>query len=177
MRKIKLYVAQSIDGYIATLDGGVEWLNDSLNEDSNNDYGYSNFYNSIDTTLMGYNTYKEILGFDVPFPYPDKENYVFSRNHTKQEDLPVKFVSSDICDFVSELKKSKGKDIWLIGGGKINKVLLNNDLIDEIIITIKTVILGEGIPLFSSGTEFKKFEVIESKTLDNTFVQITMKKK
>lgn len=178
MRKIILYIAQSIDGFIATTNSSVEWLTDSDNQNTeDNDYGYSDFYKSIDTTIMGYNTYKEILGFNIPFPYPDKKNYVFSKNHQKQEDLPVEFVSSEIIEFVSRLKQLKGKDIWLIGGSQINKVLLNNNLIDEIIITIKTVVLGDGIPMFSKGTEFRKFEIINSKVLDNNFVQITLKKK
>ena len=126
---------------------------------------------------MDYNTFKEIIGFSIPFPYPDKKNYVFSKNHRNEENLPAEFISTKVVEFVKSLKEANGKHIWLVGGGEINKTLLNNDLIDEIILTIKPVILGEGIPMFSSGTEFRKFQIIESTTLHNNFVQIKMRRK
>lgn len=80
-----------------------------------NKHGYLDLYNSVDTTLMGFNTYKFIVDAGVPFPYPDKKNYVFSRNHTNIENNPVEFVSSDIVEFVSNLKNKEGADIWLVG--------------------------------------------------------------
>lgn len=177
MRNIVLYIAQSIDGFIAKENGNVDWLTE--NEETNsqeNAYGYLDFYNSIDTTLMGYNTYKEILNFDIPFPYPEKKNYVFSRKHHKSEDTPVEFVHTDIISFVSKLKQTKGKDIWLIGGSEINKQLLNANLIDQIIITIKTSILGSGIPLFAQNTDVKKFKIATVKTLSDTMVQLSLQK-
>lgn len=177
MKKVILYIAQSIDGFIASPNGNIDWLNEDVEFSEQNDFGYSNFYDSVDTTLMGYNTYKEILGFDIPFPYLKTKNYVFSRNHTKKENLPVEFISSDIVRFVSDLKQNNGKDIWLIGGGEINKILLNNNLIDEIILTIKTVVLGNGISLFGSNNELNKFEVISSKTLDKSLIEIHLKRK
>jgi len=178
MRKLKLYIAQSIDGFIATSTGNVDWLNDTKNQDlDENTYGYLDFYNSIDTTLMGYNTYKEILNFDIPFPYTDKQNYVFSRNHQKTDDNPVEFISNNIAEFISKLKQEKGKDIWLIGGGEINKLLLNENLIDEIIISIKSVVLGQGIPMFANGTDMKKFIIDKIVKFDDTFAQICLKKK
>jgi len=178
MRKLKLYIAQTIDGFIATKDGSVEWLNDNEKQEvEENAYGYLDFYDSIDTTLMGYNTYKAILNFGIPFPYPTKKNYVFSRNHKKMEDNPVEFISNNITDFVSDLKESDGKDIWLIGGGEINKLLLNANLIDEFIITIKTVVLGQGIPLFAKDTELKNFKVVKVETFSDTLVQLIMERK
>ncbi|MBI9053708.1 MAG: dihydrofolate reductase [Bacteroidales bacterium] len=178
MRKLKLYIAQSIDGFIATEKGSVEWLNDNENEEiDENAYGYLDFYSSIDTTLMGYNTYKEIVNFGIPFPYPDKKNYVFSKNHEKKEDNPVEFIKSNIVEFVSNLKQLDEKDIWLIGGGEINKILLNKNLIDEIIITIKSVVLGKGIPLFANGTDFKKFKITKVEKFDDSFAQIIMERK
>jgi dihydrofolate reductase len=84
MRKLILYIAASLDNYIATTDGGVNWLNDNELELPEEDYGYGDFYRTIDTTLMGNNTYRFIMNHDVPFPYPDKKNYVFSRSRTSQ---------------------------------------------------------------------------------------------
>jgi dihydrofolate reductase len=78
MRSLKLYIAISLDNHIARSNGSVDWL-ESVPNPEQHDYGYQTFYDSIDTTLMGFNTYQEILNFGVYFPYPDKSNYVFSR--------------------------------------------------------------------------------------------------
>jgi len=178
VKKIKLYIAVSIDGYIAMPDGNVDWLSDPAQTKKNpGDYGYEEFYDSIDTTLMGYNTYLEIKGFGIPFPYPDKKNYVFSRHHKKLEKDPVRFIRSDIIPFVKGLKKEKGKDIWLVGGGQINGILLQAGLIDEMIITTIPVILGNGIPLFSSVSLMKRFAVLEVKNFHDLFVQIRFVKR
>jgi dihydrofolate reductase len=79
MRKIVLYIAASLDGKIARKDGDVKWL-DEFSDPEQMDYGYNDFLNSIDTTLMGNNTYKQLLGFGIDFPYRGKTNYVFTRN-------------------------------------------------------------------------------------------------
>lgn len=177
MRKVVLYIAQSIDGFIATKTGGVDWLTPDKNGDNNNDYGYSDFYKTIDTTLMGHNTYKEILSFDVPFPYPDKKNYVFSRSGLKTGEPPVEFITTDPAAFVAKIKKKPGKNIWLIGGGQINKILLDANLIDEIILSVRSVVLGDGIKLFSSETAIKEFSLIKTVPLDQHFAQLILSKK
>lgn len=172
MRKIKLYIAASIDGFIADKNGSVEWLETLPNPDLL-DYGYYTMYNSIDTTLMGNATYQQVLGFDVPFPYPDKTNFVFTRNSSLTKDENVTFVSDNIVDFVKDLKAKDGKAIWLIGGGQINTILLNADLIDELIIAYMPIVLGEGIPLFSANTALKSFRLLKSETFGTGVVSLT----
>lgn len=174
MRAIKLYIATSLDHYIARPNGSVDWLESFPNPDGN-DYGYQNFLASIDTTLMGHNTYKEILGFDIPFPYLDKKNYVFTRSHDVVKAAFVEFVNKDIISFIQSLKQQAGKDIWLIGGGQLNTILLNADLIDEMIITIVPIILGEGIPLFAPGTKECIFQLIHSQAFPSGMVQMSYK--
>jgi len=147
MRKIVLYIATSIDNFIARKDGSVDWLDKTPNP-NNLDYGYRAFYNGIDTTLMGNATYKEVLSFDIPFPYPDKTNYVFTRT-PMADNSDVRYISGDISTFVKQLKEQQGTDIWLVGGGEINTLLMDQGLIDEIIITRIPTILGEGISLFA----------------------------
>ncbi len=85
-------------------------------------HGYNLFQKTIDTTLMGNNTYRMIRGFDVPFPYPDKTNYVFSRSKKNKDTEFVTFITGDIPNFIKQLKREKGQDIWLIGGGQIDVV-------------------------------------------------------
>lgn len=155
MRKVKLYIAASLDGFIATPDGKVTWLEEAARDTTPNAYGYKDFLDSIDTTIMGYNTYKFIEDIDMPYPYPDKKNFVFSSSHQKEKPNPAIFVATDIVEFTASLKEEKGMDIWLVGGGKINSKLLNAGLIDEFIITYVPVVLGTGIPLFSNSTDLK----------------------
>jgi dihydrofolate reductase len=176
MRKILLYIASTIDGFIAAKDGNLDWLKDYEIPDSDtNDYGYHDFLETIDTTLMGYNTYIAICRFATPFPYPEKTNFVFSKNHTKHDENPVDFINTNIVDFCSKLKTSIGKNIWLIGGSQINAVLLNANLIDEITVTFIPAVLGTGIPLFSESTHYKRFEMISTSTFERSVVQIAFR--
>ena len=176
MRKIILYIAASVDGYIARSDGSIDWLEDESYTIKGEDFGYSQFIKPVDATLMGNSTYKGILGFDMPFPYPDKENYVFSRSaHNQQDTEFVKFVREDAVAFVKNLKQQQGGNIWLIGGGQLNTLFLNEGLLDEIILTYIPVILGNGIPLFAAGAHEKKLSVLESKSFENGFVQVRYK--
>lgn len=170
MRKVKLYTASSIDGFIARSDGSIDWL-DAIPNPDKLDYGYVDFYNSVDVTLMGNTTYKKILGFDFEFPYHNTKNYVFSRTE-KGTNEHVTFVSKKAGAFVKKLKKERGKDIWLIGGGELNTALLKEGLVDELIITFIPVVLGSGIPLFQATVKDHYFKLIKSRAFDNGIVQI-----
>ncbi len=176
MRKIKLYIAISLDNYIARADGDINWL-ESFPTPEGEDFGYGTLMANVDTTLMGNKTYQQVLGFDMPFPYTGCENYVFTRQQDLKSDENVQFVSSDAVSFIQDLKSKPGKDIWLIGGGQLNTLLLNADLIDEMIITVLPIILGEGIPLFGPTAKEKVFHLEEAKTFENGFVQMIYRKK
>ncbi|MGW8314843.1 MAG: dihydrofolate reductase family protein [Bacteroidales bacterium] len=171
MRKVILYIAASLDNFIARPDGDVEWLNAPELLLPGEDYGYRKFYDSIDTTLMGYRTYQAILGFDVPFPYPDKTNYVFTRSETHADTSEVTFISGDVVAFVRDLKEQPGRDVWLIGGGQINTLLLEQGLIDRKILTLIPVILGKGIPLFHGNPVETRFNPVSGHYYTNGVVQ------
>jgi len=166
MRKLKLYIATSLDGYIAGPKGELDWLPTG----GDLDYGYTQFYESVDTTLMGNSTYPVTL--TVPeFPYPDKTNYVFTRSIPPPDTSYVQFISGDIASFVLSLKKKPGKDIWLVGGGQVNTVMLNEDLIDSMILTIFPLVLGEGIPLFAPGARRSSFITVGCETYETGVIQ------
>ena len=171
MRKLILYIAASIDNYIARPDGDVEWLNAAELRLPGEDYGYADFYQAVDTTLMGNRTYQVIQGFDVPFPYPDKTNYVFTRSDIRAGNSDVTFVAGDVAAFVRTLKEKPGRDIWLIGGGQINTLLLEQGLIDRIILTLIPVLLGEGIPLFHGKHAETSFNAVSGRMYDNGVVK------
>lgn len=177
MRKVKLYIAASLDGFIATPDGKVTWLEESAKNNEPNAYGYQDFLDSVDTTIMGYNTYKFIEDLDVPYPYPDKKNFVFSSSHQKAKPNPAIFVATDIVEFTASLKQESGMDIWLVGGGKINSKLLNAGLIDEFIITYIPVVLGSGIPLFADNADLTSLSRKLLIPYDDGLFQVILEKK
>ena len=174
---MKLYIARSLDGYIATPDGGVEWLNEIPNP-TNENHGYNALLESVDTVLMGGRTYHEIIGFSVPWPYKDKQTYVIAHNNTNvTPNEKVEFITEDIYRRISALKEAEGKDIWLVGGGVLTTMLLNHDLIDEMQIAIVPTILGEGLPLFPDKPKTQKWTLIENKSFSTGLALLTYAKK
>lgn len=129
------------------MDGSVDWL-DTIPNPEKIDYGYSDFYASVDTTIQGHNTYKQIISWGIPFPYADKRNFVFTTNSTLKNTEHVDFISQEHINFVKTLKEKEGKHIWIIGGGQLNRCLLNENLIDEIWVFVMPIILESGIDLF-----------------------------
>ncbi|MBL6447762.1 dihydrofolate reductase [Fulvivirga sp. 29W222] len=147
MRKLTLYIATSLNGKIAKNDGAVDWL-DAVPNPEKSDYGYYDFYKGIDTTIMGYKTYDQIINWGIDFPYAGKKNYVFTRKKELSNTEHVEFVSEDHTEFVKNLKQQNGSDIWLIGGGQINTLLFDADLIDEIRLFVMPIVISGGIELF-----------------------------
>jgi dihydrofolate reductase len=171
MRKIKLYIAISLNGKIAKKDGSVDWLMDIPNPDQN-DHGYADFYDSIDTTIQGYKTYKQIIDWGIDFPYADKKNYVLTRNSNLENTAHAEFISENHVGFIRNVQKEAGKDIWLIGGGSVNTMLLNEGLIDEIQIFVMPIILTEGIELFELMPTQAQLKLMSTKSFSTGAVEI-----
>lgn len=171
MRRVKLYIATSLNGKIAKSDGSVDWL-ESIPNPEKTDHGYYEFYKTIDTVVQGNNTYKQILSWGIDFPYADKKNYVFTKNTELQNTEHVQFISENHIEFVKNLKNQKGKDIWLVGGGLINTSLLNKNLIDEIQVFMMPIILSDGIDLFSAVPKETNLELVETKRYSTGAVEL-----
>lgn len=153
--RIKLYIACSLDGHIAREDGSINWLT-KYDNNPETDYGYSEFYESIGTVLMGRKTYEQVLGFGE-WPYKEKRAYIFTKQKEPlRREKNVEFVSGDIKEFVLRLKENTDRDIWLVGGSQLVKVFLEENLVQDLIVFIVPIILGGGIPLFDSiGKEIR----------------------
>ena len=141
MRRVRYYVASSLDGYIARTDGSIGWLFHDA------DYGYAAFYSTVDTVVMGRTTYELSLSFG-PYPFSGKKAYVYSKTRTGTRDEHAEFLAGDVRTFVAGLRAQPGRDIWLVGGAQLAREFLAADLIDEYIVSIHPVLLGSGIPLF-----------------------------
>lgn len=148
-RKVVLFIAMSLDGYIATEDESLEWL---FNVEGEGDNGYSEFYETVDTLIMGRKTYDWLINQDVgDFPDKQKACYVFTTSNIPDTEV-IQFVNPDIKAFILQLKKQAGKNIWVVGGGELVTSFLEEGLIDEIIVTVAPVLLGRGIALFREGS-------------------------
>lgn len=147
MRPIILYIASSLNGKIAKADGSVDWLETIPNPDKS-DYGYDEFYASVETTIQGYNTFQQIRAWNMAFPYIGKKNYVLTTQPNPEPYEHVEFINNDHIEFVRNLKKQEGGPIWLIGGGRANALLMDEGLIDEIQVFVMPILLDDGIDIF-----------------------------
>jgi dihydrofolate reductase len=174
MRKIICYIAISLDGKIADSKGGVEWLEKIPNPEKS-DYGYQAFFGSIDCTIMGNATYRQILGFDVEFPYKSTDNYVITRDKTLSKDQHVTYISESHKETIARLKNAKGKNIWCVGGGGLISFLINHGLLDEFRIFIMPVLLGSGIPIINELLEHCFLELMSTKTHSSGVLELSYK--
>ncbi|WP_044640170.1 dihydrofolate reductase family protein [Risungbinella massiliensis] len=142
--EVVLYIAQTLDGYIAREDGSIDFLESIEGEGDN---GYSAFLESIDTVVMGRDTYDQVRSFNVPFPYQGLECYVFSRTR-KGSDEYVTYVEGDVGEFIETLRAKRGKKIWLVGGAKLIEAFQGANSIDEYVVASLPYLLGSGIRLF-----------------------------
>ncbi|MDG5471468.1 dihydrofolate reductase family protein [Jeotgalibacillus sp. ET6] len=168
MRKVVLFIAQSLDGYIATKEDSLDWL---FSVEGEGDNGYAEFFSTVDTILMGKRTYDWVMQQENgAFPYPDKQCYVFS-NAQNEDTEYVRFINGDIRHFITDLKKEEGKDIWVVGGGNLLQPFFKEGLVDEMKVTVAPKVIGDGIPLFKKGDYQLDLSLIGSKTF-NQFVEL-----
>lgn len=153
MTKVSVYIATSLDGYIAREDGRVDWLPEPSKS------GYDAFYKSIDTVVMGKTTYDQVLTFG-DYPYKGKKSFVFSKTQ-QNNDENAEFVS-DVEKFVKDGFPGACENIWLVGGAKTIASFLKQGVVDEIIITKIPIFLGKGIPLFQNFEDETKLELIKT---------------
>ena len=151
---IVLFIASSLDGYIARENGDIDWLPENTKS------GYNDFIKSVDTVIMGKKTYDQVLTFG-DYPYKDKKSYVFTRNKNHSKDENVEFVY-DTEKLIKNIISDSGKNIWLIGGSKIISTFVNLGFVDEIILSIIPVVLGKGIPLFKNIEKEVKMELVKT---------------
>ncbi len=171
-RKVIVYIATSIDGFIAKTDGDISFLDTVAG--SGEDYGYSDFINSVDTVIMGRKTYDKVLSFGIGNPHAAIQSYIITRTERKSEDN-VTFYTGDITALVNALKSNQGKHIFVDGGAEIVNLLLQHRLIDEIIISIVPVLLGEGIRLFDTNRPPVQMQLVGSTQYASGLVQIHYK--
>jgi dihydrofolate reductase len=168
--KFILYVATTLDGYIATEAGGIDWL---TRFGTNEENGYAAFYGTVDALVMGATTYEQVLGFG-DWPYPGKRSYVLThRNFTTNRD-DISFVSS-IAVILADAERRGLDRVWIVGGGKVASLLITSGLVDEYIVTVMPIILGAGISLYQAVPE-QPLELIRTKSYASGAVELHYRK-
>jgi len=161
----------SLNGKIADSDGGVDWL-ESIPNPNEDDYGYIEFVDSIDATIQGSKTYQQIIDWNIEFPYADKKNYVVSNKQSRQDTEFVEFITDNHIEFIKLLREETGKDIWLIGGGRVNTMLLNANLIDELQVYVIPIVLSGGIELFEHIPKETRLTLRETQAYSSGVVEL-----
>ncbi|HSY62401.1 MAG TPA: dihydrofolate reductase family protein [Cytophaga sp.] len=168
-RKVILYIASSIDGYIAKPNDDLSFL--SIVEKKGEDYGYENFIKTIDTVVLGRKTYDWIMAQVPEFVHNDKQTFVITRTE-KPSVGNTHFKTCKPSDLIAELKTRPGKDIFIDGGAEIVNALLKEKLIDEIILSLIPIVLGSGVRLFADNNPEQQLTLVSSKAFDTGLVQL-----
>jgi dihydrofolate reductase len=171
MRNVVLGLGISLDGYIARPNGAVDFLFIPK------DYSMADFFAGIDTAIMGRKTYDVAQSMGGgSFGSSKLVSYVCSRTLPPGERDGLIFTNQFPAALISQIRKRRGKDIWLMGGGELARDFLKADLVDEVYLGVVPVLLGEGIPLFPSGFPQRYLSLVENKTYSKGLISLKYKR-
>ncbi len=170
MRKLSLFIATSLDGYIAKPNDDLSFL--KIVEKEGEDYGYAEFTANIDTIILGRKTYDYVLKEIGSSHYDNGERDVFVITRTSRPSTGrTTFYTGNLTDLVLRLKSDSGKNIFCDGGAEIINELLKYDLIDEFIVSVIPILLGNGTRLFKDGRPEQQLQLVSSETFDTGLAQ------
>lgn len=173
-RKLILYISCSLDGFIAQPNDNLGFL--SMVQREGEDYGYNDIVATVDTVIVGRRTYDWVVGQGYDFPHADKASYIITRQERPNQGN-LNFYNGDLKALVTELKAENGKNIFCDGGGEIVNQLLMNKLIDELILSVVPMLVGNGTRLFQSGRPEQELQLISTKAYDSGLVQLHYKRR
>lgn len=169
-RRMRLFIAASLDGYVARRNETIDWLF------SDADYGYAEFYASVDTLVMGRNTYDVGLTFES-YPYPGKRVLVLSRTRKGSDQNGAEYTAEEPFDLCHRLRTEPGGDIWLVGGGQVIRSFLAAGLIDDLDLFVHPILLGEGLPLFPAGFPETRLELTSTEAFPSGLVRLSYRRR
>lgn len=168
-RKVFVYIAASLDGYIAQPNDDLSFL--SIVEKEGEDYGYAEFMSGIDTVIVGRRTYDWVKQHAPDFTHKDKTAYIITRTPRESEGS-THFYTGDLKELIAKLKSEEGANIFIDGGAQVVNAMLQEKLIDEIIISYIPILVGDGIRLFNDGRPEQKLELVSTKQFEKGLVQV-----
>ncbi|MES2477508.1 MAG: dihydrofolate reductase family protein [Bacteroidota bacterium] len=167
-RKLYLYIAMSLDGYIAKKDDNIDFL--SIVERPGEDYGFQDYLSNIDTIIWGRKTFDKVLSFGEGVPHKDKAIYVISK--TKKGKKGHAIYNKDVVALVKKLQKQEGKNIYCDGGSEIVFELIKNKMFDRVIVSVIPHLLGGGVRLFKEGIPEQNLQLKQSIAYSSGLVQL-----
>jgi dihydrofolate reductase len=174
-RKVKLFIATSLDGYIAKPNEDLSFL--KIVEKEGEDYGYAEFTATIDTIILGRKTYDWVQREIGSSHYDNGERDVYVITRTEKPSVGrTTFYSGNLAELIAELKSKSGKDIYCDGGAEVITELLKHDLVDEFIISVIPILVGDGTRLFKDGRPEQTLELVSSKQFEKGLVQLHYKR-
>ncbi|TGB05348.1 dihydrofolate reductase family protein [Halobacillus salinus] len=166
MGKVVLYIAQSLDGYICRENGEIDWLWDDV------DYGFDSFFQSVDTVILGRNTYEQIFDLTEEFPYLSKDVYVVSRTQEGSDEFAT-FIQPEQMAPLTHMLKENGKTSWIVGGAMLIEQAIHAELIDEYQIFIQPTLIGRGISLFKANEKEHSLTLKNVRTFDDGMLSLS----
>ncbi|QUM86845.1 MULTISPECIES: dihydrofolate reductase family protein [unclassified Moritella] len=167
MSNVILYIATSLDGYIARMDHDISWLSNVEVKDE--DYGYQQFFNDVSAVIMGNSSFQVIKDFG-DWPYTNKQCFVASHSPDIVPNDNVTFIT-DPAATIKQLKASDEGNIWLLGGANLADSLLRLDLVDELILSTIPILLGNGIRLFNAPLPELGVTLLSSQSYPSGLIQ------
>lgn len=165
MRNVTLFISTSADGKIATEFGNTDWIVQS------EDTGFEQFYEEVDTLLMGRMTFERQLA-KGPWPFSGKKTFVFSKNLKNNFSSEIEIVNRDAVTFLEDFKLTPGKKVWLVGGAKLVRSLMEENMVDEAILNLYPKMLGKGVDLFPLPLHSMFWRLDTSRELPSGIVQV-----
>ncbi|MDO6602062.1 dihydrofolate reductase family protein [Arenibacter palladensis] len=176
MRKLSLFIATSLDGYIAKPNDDLSFL--KLVEKEGEDYGYSEFTANIDTIILGRKTYDYVLKEIGSTHYDNGQRDVYVITRTERPQIGrTTFYTGNLTELVQQLKSKDGLNIYCDGGAEIIHELLQHNLIDEFIISVIPILVGNGTRLFRDCRPEQQLEFVSAKSFDTGLTQLYYKRK
>ncbi len=171
MATIRGYIAVSLDGYIASSDGSLDWLN-KYGDVGGGEFSYERFIDGIRTVVMGRGTYDAIAGFDVGWPYGGKRAFVVTSRPFDPPVGPVEKWSDGVDALIAHLRALDDGDVWVIGGGRLQQAFIERGALESLALFIAPEIIGSGIPLFPPNGFARPVKLVSAETLKAGFVRL-----
>lgn len=163
--RIRGYIGASLDGYIASADGSLDWLTkyDGLDAGA---FSYDRFIADIRTVVMGRETYDAIAGFDVDWPYGAQRAIVVTSSPVDKPAGPIDVWSKGIDDLVAHLRALDNGDVWIVGGGRLQQAFIERGALDDLMLFIVPELVGAGVPLFPPNGFARSITLVSSAVVD-----------
>jgi dihydrofolate reductase len=165
MRKVILNLAVSLDGFIEGPNGEYDWCF------TDQDYGMKEFFKRTDAIFLGRKSYELVKKTGDDY-FGKRKIYVFSKTLTETKDENTIIIGEDVAATVNKIKNEEGKDIWLFGGASLVTTFMNEGLVDELMLAVHPILLGNGKPLFNGIQQRIKLHLSDVKTFSSGLVQI-----